>query len=232
MPEQVFYIRGRFPFERGVSSELVSDARLVLDLQPGQIKALAAELEAFPGFLDKETLKGIVDQYEESEDRRKRLTNLITGTDARLRQADQTVNDLLSGILEWQKSEENQKLQLLSVQEMEELQRRLPLLTRPYQGLRRQGKARRLTEATGFPLEDVEIICDLRPVFDEERKDVEGIIPYTIMKVVGKGSDGFPLSLEVVLTETDVNDLAKKAAAAVEKLKRLRDLLAAKELPP
>ena len=102
---------------------------------------------------------------------------------------------------------------------------------KPYPGLNRQAKAQRLSEATGLRLENVEIICDLRPVFDNERESVEGVIPYTILRIVCIGADGLPVAMETILTQAEVGELAKKSEAAVKKLDRLRALLAEKELP-
>ena len=230
MPDNVFYMRGRFPFERSISADLIADAKLLLELEVDQIKAIAAELEAYPEFLDRQSVLGIISRYVANEDHCKRLTKLVLEVDSRLRRTDQTIGDLVSNIRDWQQDEENPERELLSAEDMDELQRRLPLFIRTYPGLTRQAKARHLAEATGTPLESLEIICDLRPVFDEQRKVVEGVIPFTILKVVCKGVDGLPVSLEATLTELEVRDLAKRAAAAVEKLTRLRELLTEKKL--
>jgi hypothetical protein len=77
----------------------------------------------------------------------------------------------------------------------------------------------------------VEIICDLRPVFDNERESVEGVIPYTILRIVSIGADGLPVAMETILTQAELGELAEKSEAAVKKLDRLRALLAEKELP-
>ena len=77
----------------------------------------------------------------------------------------------------------------------------------------------------------MEIICDLRPIFDDKRESVEGVIPYTILRIVCIGADGLPVALEAILTQAEVGELAKKSEAAVKKLDRLRALLAEKELP-
>lgn len=233
MRDTVVYMRGSFPFgmDRGVSADLVADVKVTLELDGDLLKAIARELESFPGFLDGNSLTGIIGHYISNEEQCKKLSRLVFGADETIRLLDLNVEHLLSSIRDWQEGEENREQNLLSPQELDELQRRLPLIIRPYPGLKRQAKAKNLSEATGNRLEDLAIICDLRPVFDEERQQVEGVIPFTTLKVVCKGVDGLPVSLEAILSEPEVHDLAKKAGAAVEKLKCLRDLLAAQCLP-
>lgn len=232
MRDTVFYVRGPFPFGTGrvVSADLVKDTKVTLDLNDEQLRAIANELEHFSGFLDMPALRGIIGLYVPDAGQCKRLSRLIIGVDEWLRSADQNINDLLSSIREWQRGDENRAENLLSSGDLEELEHRLPLIIKTYPCLKRQAKARHLSEVTGLRLEDLEIICDLRPVFDESRSAVEGVIPFTTLKVVCKGVDGLPVALEGILTELEVEDLAKKAAAAVEKLKHLRELLVANNL--
>lgn len=233
MGDTVLYMRGPFPFgmDRGVSADLVADAKATLEVDRDLLDAIATELESFPGYLDKHSVRDIIGQYVSNEEQCQRLSRLVFGVGERLRLLNQNVEDLLSNISDWQQDDENREQHLLSPQEFGELQDRLPLIIRHYPGLRRQVKAKNLSESTGNRLEDLAIICDLRPVFDEERQKVEGVIPFTTLKVVCKGVDGLPVSLEAILSEMEVHDLAKKAGAAVEKLKCLRDLLAAQDLP-
>ncbi len=233
MGDTVLYMRGPFPFgmDRGVSADLVADAKATLEVDRDLLKAIATELESFPGYLDKHSVRDIIGQYVLNEEQCERLSRLVFGVGELLRFLNQNVEDLLSNISDWQQGEENREQNLLSLQELDELQDRLPLIIRHYPGLRRQVKAKNLSEATGNRLEDLAIICDLRPVFDEERRKVEGVIPFTTLKVVCKGVDGLPVSLEAILSEMEVHDLAKKATAAVEKLECLRDLLATQGLP-
>ena len=59
-------------------------------------------------------------------------------------------------------------------------------------GLARQYKAEQLAEATGTELEDLQVICDLRPVFNEERSEIEGAIPISTLKLDVLGPNGLP----------------------------------------
>lgn len=234
--EQVFYVRGLPPpgFEPGVSDGLVRDAKILLALQRSQIDAIRNDLKTYAGFLDRAALEDRLQTHLDDQESCKGLARFITAIDERSRVFDVEVQNLILQIERWLSDEENQKKSLISDEEFQELRQRLPLIIQPYPALERQAKAEYLAEATGQPLERLELICDLRPVFDKARENVEGMVPLTILKVVCTGVDGLPLSLEVVLSEKDVHDLAKASSDAQKKLKKLRELISSTDIaiPP
>lgn len=232
MRDTIFYIRGPFPFgvEVGISDGLIEDAKILLDLDINQINSIREDLIAFSGFLDSGRLLEILHTYVEDEGFCGRLSHFIAAVDGKLRATGQDVSHLTSSIEKWLDEEENQPKELLTRDQFEELRERLPLLIEPFSGLSRQAKAERLSEATGQPLEDIQIICDLRPVFDEERECVQGVMPFTTLKVVCKGIDGLPVAMETILSRSQVSELLKKATAAEKKLSGLEKLLSEKDL--
>jgi hypothetical protein len=232
MPEPVLYLRGPFPFgaEFGVPDDLIRDAKRLLDLETEQIEAARNRLEAFDGFLDREKTEELLGQDIEDREGRSALARLIVNVGRRLSTKDWSVEKLVSQIEAWLDDKENQRKGLLSRDELEQLKPRLPLLLRRFPGLDRQAKAERLSHATGLPLEKIDIICDLRPVFDKDRDRVEGMIPYTTLRLVCTGVDGLPVLFEALLTERDVQQLAEASANAEKKLTKLREFMEQKEL--
>jgi len=231
MADPVLYIRG-FPLgaEPGIPDGLIRDARRLLDVEACEIEALSDHLETFAGFLDRRELEEVLGSHIGDPKIRDALGRLIVNVDHRLRIADQSVEQLLQQMEAWLAHEENQKKGLLSQNEFEQLKPRLALVLRRFPGLDRQAKAERLSEATGLPLQKIEIICDLRPVFDKDRDHVEGMIPYTTLRIVCTGVDGLPVLFEATLTQGDVTQLAKASADATKKLANLRELLRQKQV--
>lgn len=232
MREGVLYMRGAFPFSipPGIPDGLIRDAKVLLGIDEEVLTAVRGDLEAFAGFLDERAIKGVLTSHIQNADACDALTRLIAGIDSRLRGLGQTLKAFLSQIDGWLNDKENQTKGLLAREEFDHVKARLLTLIQPYPGLNRQAKAERLSAATGLPLEKVDIICDLRPVFDESRERVEGIIPFTTLRVVCKGVDGLPVAIEAILTQQDVVQLAEASAAAKKKLTRLRRLLQEKDL--
>jgi len=231
MQENILYMRGPFPFgPPGIPDDLIRDTKVLLDIDAALISAARDELQAYPGFLDRRTVESILGSYLEDAESCKALARLITGVDTLLAGAGLSIENLLSLIEGGLRDEENQQKDLLSPQEFAVLRDRLPLIAGPYPGRLRQAKARRLSEATGLPLEKIEIICDLRPVFDKDREVVEGIIPYTTLRIVCKGVDGLPVAMDAVLSHEDVVQLAKASEDAKKKLAKLHELMQEKDL--
>lgn len=218
MPEPVFYMRGfRVPgMVPIISQPMVDDLLVVANLEKDQVSRLASSLRQADGFLGPERLRGTIKEVlagEEQVDPIFRVLQNITEAD---------LPELLQGLAEWRQAEDN-RTRLPEV-EFQRLKECLPRLLQSYPALERYRKARRLEEITGQSLEEMELICDLRPIFDSERRQVEGLIPYTTLKVVVTGADGLPVSLEAELSASQVSGLAEKAKKAQQKLKVLREL--------
>ena len=216
MAEPVLFIRG-FPQplfgHPAANEELLNDLQAVIGLSDTQLGKLYKHLTEAQGFLDPRslltTIQGVVEDSNTAETLRRVLRNI----------APSQVERVLT-FLEEKRKEENfpfDKTQL------ERLKRILISLIQPYPALARFQKADRLAKITGRQLETVELICDLRPIFDESRENVEGMMPYTRLHIVTTGADGLPKPFEAELTHQQVIDLAEKAEKAKKKLETLRE---------
>jgi len=231
MPDHVFYFRGEFPpgfAGSDVTADLIRDVKTLLELGDERVKRISADLQAAPGFLDRQSVEAILRPIVENDEISRRLARLLRALHGRLRPLGQDVGRMVSLIEEWVRVQGGQPEELLSGEELSRLRDVLSLVVKLYPALERQEKAVRLSQTTGLPLEDVKIICDLRPVFDDDRKVVEGVFPYTILKVVCQGVDGLPVCLEAILSRKQVADLAELTSAAKRKLEVLTKLLAEK----
>lgn len=217
MPEPVLYIRG-FPSALAEalsgSQEMLADLKGIADLSDEQIHTLRKRLSEAKGFLDPKSLRAIVREVIDDDKK-------VESVQRTLRKlGPKSVERLLRDL-----SEQRHKNKDFPLDEavLDRLHHTLPALIHPYPALARFEKAERLATVTGQQLESVELICDLRPIFDEDRKHVEGLMPYTHLRVVAIGADGLPKSFEAQLTQQQVYDLAEKASKAKDKLDVLRE---------
>jgi hypothetical protein len=100
----------------------------------------------------------------------------------------------------------------------------LPNSSREYPGLERYHKAARLVGATGATLDGVDLICDLRPVFDRSREVVEGFLPQIVLRLNYRGLTDARQAVEVRMTERQLDELIGEAQKAQRKLQTLREL--------
>lgn len=212
MTEPVLYIRGFTQSFETIPEELLDDLKAIIDLSDEMLAELHKHLTEAEGFLDPRvllaTIQRVVEDSNAAEAVRRVLRNIspsqvermVTSLDEKSREKDFPFDQA----------------------QLERLKQILKKLIRPYPSLARFQKAERLAKITGQQLETVELICDLRPIFDETRKKVEGMMPYTRLHIVATGEDGLPNAFEVELTHQQVIDLTEKAEKAKSKLDALR----------
>ena len=222
MPEPVVYIRGyQLPLSGTLTAnkEMMNDLKTVASIDDDQVWTISQRLSQAQGFLDPATLlatiREAIDDLNAAE-ALQRVLRAFTPSD---------IEQLIQG-LEKQKAREDFPFEQ---ENFNRLKKALQELIKPYPGLVRYRKAERLAKVTGDELESVELICDLRPIFDENRVKIEGVIPYTRLRVITTGADGLPKSFEAELTRQEVDDLAEKANNAKQKLdilyRRVQDWL-------
>lgn len=215
MAEPVIYMRGlQHLREHALSEEMVADLKAIATVSANLLDKVAADLSGLDGFLDTTALnarlRSLLPQDAPVASMRRVVLNLKS----------EDVERLLKQLRSIQ--EDNAEDLPLSADDLDKLNNLLPRLLKPIPALRRYRKAERLAKITGQPLEDVQLICDLRPVFNESRENIEGLIPVTHFKIVATGGDGLPNVFEAELTAEQVSDLAEQAKRAVSKLEVLR----------
>jgi hypothetical protein len=100
-------------------------------------------------------------------------------------------------------------------------------------GLALQFKAQQLVTFTGTELDDFRFICDIRPVIDGARTQVEGLIPLTVLRIEYSLPDGEDSVIELRVTRRQLRDFSLKAKDAEAKLALLERLVMAQgiEIP-
>ncbi len=191
MAEPVFYIRGlpQALFE-ATPEGLWNDLKAIIDLSDELLDKLYKHLSEAQGFLNPKALLATIQTIVENPDVAKAVQRIIINV--RPSQVGQMVTFLE------EKSKENGFP--FDQAQLKRLNQILKNLIRPYPSLSRFLKAEHLANITGQQLEAVELICDVRPIFDESRKNVEGMMPYTRLHIVATGEDGLPNAFEVELT--------------------------------
>lgn len=191
---------------------MLADLKEVAALSDADVKDLSQRLASAKGFLDPKALAATIRQVVHKEDAAQSIRRALRNL------GPKDVEPLLKALADRGQEEGFP----LAKDSLDRLARILPELIQTYPALARFEKAERLAKLTGQELESFELICDLRPIFDESRTQLEGMMPYTRLRLVAKGADGLPNAFEAELSAQAVHDLARKAAKAIEKLDVLR----------
>jgi len=232
MAETVFYMRGPFPFgpERSVPDGFIRDVKVLTGIEPNLLASFSADLQKYPGFLDEQVLSEVCSKYFKDKDTAEAMGRLIPFIYRRMKVTNESATDFLDVLKEWLSEKENEGKNLLSTADVSKLETRLPIVIQRFPGLERRSKAETLSQATGLPLKNIDLICDIRPIFDQDRERIEGFIPLTTLRLTCTGADGLPVAFETTLSNSDVTRLATAAEFAVKKLRRLRELASAQHI--
>jgi hypothetical protein len=208
MPEPVFYMRGFG--DPAASRGMLEDLKAVAGLTDSQVDSIRKRLLDARGFLSHAGLLTVIGNVITDERVAQSVRRAVRNLDSN---AVQPFLNSLSA------QDEEPRLDEPILKRLREI---LPCLVQSYPALQRLKKAERLADVTGEAVESVELICDLRPIFDESRKEVEGMMPYTRLRLVVTGVDGLPRAFEAQLSYQQVRDLQEKAEKAITKLEVLR----------
>lgn len=204
------FVAGRFI----INDTMMQDLRTIAALSEDVVGRIREDVENAEGFLGRERLQEILGQHLQEDAQTSSLTRILLNVEP------DDLEPLLSKIREWSQDKQNAPT-TLTQDEMEAILTHLPSLVVSYPSLDRNRKAIRVSQALGQPLQAVEIICELRPVFDPSRERLEGMIPCTRLKLVSQNENGDSVSTEVQLTPEQVHELNIKTEQALKKLEVL-----------
>lgn len=110
--------------------------------------------------------------------------------------------------------------QLLDEQRLETLKHNVESLTKPAvrRIIRRLRKANDLMTATGNGITGLTFICDARPVYNDDRTDIDGFVPLATMKLFYDDANGEQEVIELTMTSDDLDSIIDRATKAREKL--------------
>jgi hypothetical protein len=99
-----------------------------------------------------------------------------------------------------------------------ELRTKLPLIVRDYAAIAQVRKANWLSKVVGHELQDVNLICDVRPVFNESRDAIEMFIPLATLRLSYLRQNGSEGVFELVLDESQLDDISDAIEKARQKI--------------
>ena len=221
MPKQVIFIADpsvEFFGGQAVSKKMVEDMLTISSVATEAVVRLAEALEQELGIPTSERLDQIVSEFVPDKTQASAIrTALVNLWRSR-------VDPLLRELEEW-RTADPRNTERLSDHKYAAIKERLLQLIRDYPALKRFRKARRLITLTGSRVQEIEILCDIRPVFDEDRKKIEGMIPLTTLKMAYEGQDEESKVVEVLLSPEMLDKILSEAQKAKQKLTTLQNLV-------
>ncbi len=224
MGDTVFYMRGSSPFgaeSQPYSDQVIDDLRAFIALNESIVQRSNLAIVDAPVFLGKdeliEKLKAALPDIEA-----KLMSRVIRWLYRG--QKDGPGFEAISRQLETFERGDESPEPMFSKEDLRVFRERAERIAQCWGALDRQRKAEVLSKATGQRLQSLQLICDLRPIFDADRKHIDGFLPVTTMHLAVEGADGLPNGMDVILSESDVDMLVEHLAFTKSKLIAIRGL--------
>jgi hypothetical protein len=209
------------------SESFIADAREVIKTPPEQFTQALETVSAAGGFLDEAGLAGKLTSIEIPA-QRNALRNFISAF-ASWRASALSIKDT-EGVLariHLQLAEALSEQSFATGEEATLAERVKAIWNAPFPAVDLAIKASRLVTEVGSQVDKISLVCDLRPIFDESRSTVQGLVPLTTLKIVSHGEDAVhPDTFEVQLTEKELEELHEKVTLARTKVRSLKGFVA------
>lgn len=226
------FLFGKPPFkflaEHLVQDEdFLADARRLVGLSQETVDLLAARFRNSDEFLDRGRLIALTEETLGQGEGPRELASSIHKVAGMLHDADKPAAEAMEDLGE----AINEHGEALQPEERSVLIERLRVLAAEPIGLAKQCKARELVDAIGAELDEFQIICDIRPIFDGSRERIEGVVPLAVLRLEYTLPDGEAAVVEMRVTEKQLSELESKLTTAKCKLKSIKELAARSLLP-
>ena len=198
------------PDQDDESQQLLRDL-LALSAMPNEtIVLMASELQGQKPFV---SLQALLNKHITNPDANEAIARLITNLDV------ESIPFAKQWVQTWRESFDRDK-RPLSDEEFELLTRNLHTLIQPstIAIVRRTQKAAALLSATGNQITGLTFVCDVRPVYNEERSEIDGYVTLATMKLFFDRPNAERDAIEIVLTSDQIDEVLDRVTKAREKL--------------
>jgi hypothetical protein len=207
--------------------DFLGDASRVLKLDEESFSRLAEALRQSEDFLDRESLTAIAREVLGPDVDAAGIAKTINNVAGLLHEADLPATQAMDEL-----DKALEKSDALKAEDRKPLADRLRALATEPMGLAKQTKARELVGAIGLELDELRIICDVRPVFDNARQRIDGVVPIATLRLDYSRTDGDDAGvIEARVTEKQIEELGKRVSEAKQKLAAIKELAKAQGLP-
>ena len=194
---------------------MIENLRTLADTSTESIEKLRKWLEQQDGFVSDSSLIDVISVCFPNDEQGSAVFNTLQNLNA------DDLDQALETIQVWRNSRPK-NAQDFSDEQLLATEARLRNLVRNYPALNRTRKAKRLRVVLGNELKGVAFICDARPVFDEERDHIEGLISVTTMKLFYERQNLDGEEIEITLSAGQLDQLIEEAEKARKKLRVMK----------
>jgi len=206
-----------------LAPQLLADLRVVGSLTPEVVSCIANAVRQTTGMLNGPGVSNLVQRcIPDSESAAVAISRLVFNVTPEMK------DGILEELSQWRLAYKGRQ-ELMPTELYDNIRRNLDSLIQDERASRLLHKSRRLQRDTGNELYAVKCICDVRPVFDDEHSSIEGFVSLINFQLGYQKQNKEYDTLELSLTEDELQYIVDKSIDAIEKLQVLREAMASPE---
>lgn len=201
---------------RAVPPEMLQDFLLIAQLDKGVCNLIAQSLQTMSGIPDVGRIESAVREAGVPDTDVAGIARALRGVNqSKLQKYLEAVDGWIAG--------RSERAKLFTPDVIQSLSENLSILVDKHP-IELMQKAEQLLRDVGNEIEDVKFVCDLRPVFDDARENVEAYVSIATMRLIYQQQDGNRKVCEIALTEDELKTLGELTEVAIKKMEVLNKL--------
>ena len=223
MSEDAFAVRSEDIVHRhAIPAAMIRDLLAVASLDETSVLKLRQSLSELRGIEGREQLESrLAECVRDSLSAGPEITESIVRVLMNLE--PQGVSRLCDMLKQW-RAQPPERLQIFGDDTLSRLRAYLDHLIVDMPSVQLMRKANLLLRQVGNEFESIDFFCDLRPVFDDDRKQVEGFVNLTNMRLMYVTQNGDRKACEIALTEDELRQIVRRGEQAISKLDVLKSV--------
>lgn len=205
--------------KRAIPAELLQDLHRIANLSATACTNVANAISAVEGLITSDAVLIVIGESIGKAD----SSTVESVYRALIGLRPDGVQKLIASVNEWAAGNASRSA-VFSKALLEKLARNLAILVVDNHAVWLMQKADQLLRDVGNEIQSVKFVCDLRPVFDRKKENVDAFVLVANLRLVYLSQDGNRQSCEIALTEDELNMLHEKTEEACKKIKVLNDV--------
>lgn len=201
-----------------IPAQALQDMYLVADIEIDVCKQIADALHELDPSADPSLVPStIVSKLDEESSTANSVLRIVTNLDSG------EVDGLLTRLNRWIESKPERN-ELFSAEKRERLEANLRNLAGDFPIVSLNKKAQEIVRSVGNEFAIANCYCDLRPVFDDAREQVDAFVLLTTLKLTYVTQEAEKKVLELAMKEEDLIELRDEIGRALHKIEKLKPI--------
>lgn len=202
-----------------VRPDILTDLFAISKVPSDKAEAIAKQLRSLTGLNDADSIREAIKRVlrESEENSASAVWRALVNLDAK------EIPNLLATLGKWV-AKDQPRSKVFTEELFSNLESNLDVLIADFPAIEMMQKANKLVKDTSGELQDLKYICDLRPVYNDERTDVDAFVLVANLRMIYLEQNNERSVCEIALTEEELLMVKEETEKALAKMKVLKQV--------